>query len=76
LAQQIPPVKFTPVALTIEELSKLWTVFFQTAHALSITFTASPVLISPDVKVPDIPKTKIPVSFETPDPQKAPGYVI
>lgn len=45
-------VKLVPVALTLEELSKLWTVFFQTSHALSIAYEASPVLISPHMLAP------------------------
>jgi len=53
---QVPPVKLTPVSLTLEELSKLWTVFFQNSHALSITYEASPVLISPEMPQPLLPE--------------------
>jgi hypothetical protein len=45
LAEQIETVKFAPLPLNLEELSKLWTVFFQTPYALSVTYRGSVVLI-------------------------------
>jgi hypothetical protein len=45
LAEQIETVKFVPLPLNLEELSKLWTVFFQTPYALSVTYRGSVVLI-------------------------------
>ncbi len=45
LAEQIERVKFTPGVFSLEELSKLWTVFFQTPYALSAVYEASVVLI-------------------------------
>lgn len=45
LAEQIETVKFMPLPLDLEELSKLWTVFFQTPYALSVTYRGSVVLI-------------------------------
>jgi hypothetical protein len=45
LAEAIELVKFTPIPLSLEELSKLWSVFFQTAYTLSIAYQASLVLI-------------------------------
>jgi hypothetical protein len=45
LAEQIETVKFAPLPLNLEELSKLWTVFFQTPYALSVTYKGSVVLI-------------------------------
>jgi hypothetical protein len=38
-------VKFTPLSLNLEELSKLWSVFFQTAYSLSIAYQGTVVLI-------------------------------
>ena len=38
-------VRLTPSALSLEELSKLWSVFFQTPYALSVAYEASVVLI-------------------------------
>ena len=45
LAGEIEKVKFTPVPLSLDELSKLWSVLFQTPHALSIVYQASVLLI-------------------------------
>ncbi len=48
LADEVELVKFTPMALSLEELSKLWSVFFQTSYALSIAYQGSVVLIESD----------------------------
>jgi len=53
LAQQTELVKFSPRILTLEELSKLWTVFFQVSHALSVAYECSVVLLDADVTVQD-----------------------
>jgi Pvc16 N-terminal domain len=45
LADSIERVKFTPVGLSLDELSKLWSVLVQTPHALSLVCHASVVLI-------------------------------
>lgn len=45
LADAIEQVKFTPADLSIDEWSKLWSVFFQTPHAPSLAYQASMVLI-------------------------------
>lgn len=42
---QIENVTLTPISLSLEELSKLWSVFFQVPYALSIAYKASAVLI-------------------------------
>ena len=39
------PVRFSPVPLTLDELAKLWSVFFQTRYAVSVAYEASVVLI-------------------------------
>jgi hypothetical protein len=41
--------------LNLEELSKLWSVFFQTPHALSMVYSASVVLIETDAAVSPVP---------------------
>jgi hypothetical protein len=46
LAEEVESVKFTPIPLNLEELSKLWSVFFQTPYVLSVAYEASVVLIS------------------------------
>ncbi|MGH7451821.1 MAG: Pvc16 family protein, partial [bacterium] len=57
LAEQIELVKFSPIVLNLEELSKLWSVFFQTAYRLSVAYQASVVLI--DGK--ETPRATLPV---------------
>lgn len=49
LADAVELVKFTPLPLNLEELSKLWQVFFQTTYTLSVAFQASVVLIQPEL---------------------------
>lgn len=49
LADQIERVRFTPTSLTLEEFSKLWSVFFQIEYSLSAAFQASVVLMESDV---------------------------
>ena len=44
--------------LTLEELSKLWTVFFQVTHRISLHYMAGPVLIDSDVHVKSIPEVE------------------
>jgi hypothetical protein len=58
LAEQIELVKFTPVPLSLEELSKLWSVFFQTNYALSVAYEGNVVLIESDAK----PSPSLPVA--------------
>jgi hypothetical protein len=45
LAQQVDRVTLSPLGLSLEELSKLWSVFLQTPYALSVAYSASVVLI-------------------------------
>ena len=45
LANEIERVKFTPIAYSLEELSKLWSVFFNTTYSLSIAYGASVVFV-------------------------------
>jgi len=44
-------VRFTPTALSLEEMSKLWSVFFQSPYVLSVAYQAGVVLIDRDVPV-------------------------
>jgi hypothetical protein len=57
LATDIELVKFTPITLSLDELSKLWSVFPQTHYALTITYAASVVFIEPTVS----PRPALPV---------------
>lgn len=43
-------IKLTPSSLSLEELSKLWSVFFQVPYTLSVVYQASVVLIEPEVQ--------------------------
>jgi hypothetical protein len=45
LADAVEQVKFTPLAISLEELSKLWSVFFQTPYALSVAYQGTVVMI-------------------------------
>ena len=49
LAEQVERVRLTPLPLTLEELAKLWSVFFQVPYKLSVAYQASVVLVEPDV---------------------------
>lgn len=57
LAEQVEIVKFSPLSLDLEELSKLWSVFFQTPYALSVAYQASVVLIEAE----ETPQAALPV---------------
>ncbi len=45
LADAVDLVKFSPLSLSLEDLSKLWSVFFQTPYSLSVAYQASVVMI-------------------------------
>ncbi len=55
LAQQPESIRLTPITLNLEEMSKIWSVFFQVPHALSIAYRASAVFLEPDSAVPKPP---------------------
>jgi hypothetical protein len=57
LAEEVEQVKLTPGALSLEELTKLWSVFVQVPYALSVVYQASVVLIEPEVT----PHSSLPV---------------
>jgi len=48
LADAVELVKFSPLPLSLEELSKLWSVYFQTQYSLSIAYQATVILIESD----------------------------
>ncbi len=45
LADEIELVRFTPLTLSLEELSKFWSITFQTPYRLSVAYEATVVLI-------------------------------
>jgi hypothetical protein len=49
LADAIELVKFTPLPLSLEDLSKLWSVYFQTPYSLSVAYQATMVLIESEL---------------------------
>ncbi len=57
LSEQPESVRLTPIILNLEETSKIWSVFFQVPHALSIAYRASAVFLEPD----SVPKPVLPV---------------
>ena len=68
LADQVERVRFTPLTLSFEELSKLWSVFFQVPYALSIAYQASVVLIEgEETPQPVLPVQKRRIKVETHD---------
>lgn len=57
LAEQIELVRFSPLHLSLEELSKIWSIFFQIPYSLSLAYQGSVVLIESD----DTPQSTLPV---------------
>jgi hypothetical protein len=53
LADAVELVRITPAVLSLEELSKLWSIFFQTPYALSAAYQASVVLVEDDTETPE-----------------------
>ncbi len=57
LADQVELVKFTPLHLSLEELAKIWSVFYQIPYVLSVAYQGTVVLIESD----DMPQKALPV---------------
>jgi hypothetical protein len=55
LAAQPEPVRFTPIAFSLEELSKLWSFLLKIDYVLSTAYMASVVLIETDDVPPPAP---------------------
>jgi hypothetical protein len=55
LADSIEMVRFTPLSLSLEELSKLWSVMLQTPYTLSVAYVGSVVLIESDDTLREAP---------------------
>jgi hypothetical protein len=78
LADAVDPVRFSPLSLSLEELSKLWSVFFQTPYVLSAAYRAAVVVLeeelTPIVPLPVRERQVFVVPFQHPlienvDPQ-------
>jgi uncharacterized protein DUF4255 len=52
LADAVELVKLSPLPLSLEELSKLWSVFFQVPYSLSVAYEATVVLLEPQGLAP------------------------
>jgi hypothetical protein len=52
LAEAVELVRVTPSTISLEELSRLWSIFFQTPYALSVPYQASVVMIEDDSEEP------------------------
>jgi Pvc16 N-terminal domain len=78
LAEQKESVRLTPDSLNLEELSKLWSVFFQVPYALSIAYKASVVLVDASSELPRsvlpvrIPVVDVGAKHRAPDPTVSP----
>src|SRR5581483_10027048 len=57
LADQLDLVRFTPLGLSLEELSKLWSIFFQSPYVLSVASQAIEEMIESE----DTPQPALPV---------------
>ena len=57
LAEQPDLVRLTPLALSVDELSTLWSSFFQVEYRLSVAFQAEVILLTP----PESPVRSLPV---------------
>jgi hypothetical protein len=58
LADAVQVVKFSPLPLSLDELSKLWSIYFQTPYSLSVAYQATVVLIEGEEPAkPSLPVT-------------------
>jgi hypothetical protein len=51
LAAAVEQVRVTPVTLTLDEMSRLWSVMTQTPHTVSVAYQATVVVIEPEATV-------------------------
>ena len=79
LANEIERVKFTPIAYSLEELSKLWSVFFNTTYSLSIAYSASVVFVeavqATPVPLPVQERQVVAIPSATATPAPAPDQI-
>lgn len=73
LSRQEERIKLTPEYLTLEELSKLWSIFFQLTHRTSLQYVASPVLIDASadrVKIPAVRRVGTGITLDGDPPSR------
>jgi hypothetical protein len=68
-------VRLTPGALSLEETSKLWSIFFQTPYVLSISYIASMVFLDANVEARSAPLPVRLPALVTAQPLKIPHIV-
>ena len=61
LPEQRADVRLVPAALNLEELSKLWSVFFQVPYALSVAYKAAVVVVEADEEMRSTLPVRVPV---------------
>lgn len=59
ISEQLQQIQFVPLTLSHDELSKLWTIFFQTPYVLSLAYRCSVILIEPEME--EVPIASLPV---------------
>lgn len=67
LLEQTERVKFSPLNLSLEELSKLWSVFYQIPYTLSVAYRASVVIIEAADEITQTKPVLQPVIKVTPE---------
>ncbi|HEY9754207.1 MAG TPA: DUF4255 domain-containing protein [Oculatellaceae cyanobacterium] len=74
LADALETIKLTPISLSVDELYKLWSVFFQTPYQLSVAYIATVVLIegsdTPGITLPVRERNLYTVPFHQPVVEK------
>jgi hypothetical protein len=68
LADAAETVKLTQEPLSLEDLSKLWSVFFQVPYCLSVAYQATTVILEEELS----PQSALPVRGPTPDADPQP----
>jgi Pvc16 N-terminal domain len=48
LVDAVEQVKFTPLGISLEEMSKIWSIFYQIPYALSVAYQGTVILIESD----------------------------
>ena len=66
LADEVETIKFTPVNIDLEGLSKLWSVFFQVPYSLSVVYQGSVIMIdAPSAPEPALPSLSYRLTVNT-----------
>ncbi|HWM24567.1 MAG TPA: DUF4255 domain-containing protein [Chthoniobacterales bacterium] len=66
LPAQLDRVKLTPLSLSLEDISRIWSVFLQTPYTLSMAWRASAVFIEPQISISSALPVREPRLFVVP----------